>query len=46
MHMGKRNQELSYEMVDKVLKVSEEEGDLGVIMHRSEASKRLHVTQL
>src|SRR6218665_3342585 len=35
MHMGKRNQELSYEMGGKVLKVSEEERDLGVIMHRS-----------
>src|SRR6218665_1558232 len=50
--MGKRNQELPYEMGGKVLKVSEEERDLGVIMHRSakpsrqcaEASKRL--TQL
>ena len=49
LHMGKRNQELSYEMGGKVLKVSEEERDLGVIMHRSakpsrqctEASKRL-----
>ena len=28
MHMGKRNQELSYEMGGKVLKVSEEERDL------------------
>jgi len=35
MHMGKRNQELSYEMGGKVLKVSEEERDLGVIIHRS-----------
>ena len=34
MHMGKRNQELTYEMGGKVLKVSEEERDLGVIMHR------------
>ena len=50
--MGKRNQELSYEMGSKVLKVSEEERDVGVIMHRSakpsrqftEASERL--TQL
>src|SRR6218665_1643082 len=30
-HTGKRNQELSYEMGGKVLKVSEEERDLGVI---------------
>src|SRR6218665_3818332 len=45
---GKRNQELAYEMGGKVLKVSEKERDLGVIMHRSakpsrqcaEASKR------
>jgi len=30
MHiMGKRNQQLSYEMGGKVLKVSKEEGDLG-----------------
>ena len=49
MHMGKGNPELSYVMGGKVLKVSEEEIDLGVIMHRSpkppgqcdEASKRL-----
>src|SRR6218665_653964 len=49
MHMGKGNQELSYVMGGKVLKVSEEERDLGVIMHRSakpsrqcaDASKRL-----
>jgi len=48
MHKGKRNQELAYEMGGKVLKVSEKERDLGVIMHRSakpsrqcaEASKR------
>ena len=33
MHMGKRNQELSYEIGGKVLKLSEEERDLGVIMH-------------
>ena len=33
MHMGKRNQELSYEVGGKVLKVSEEERDLGVVMH-------------
>ena len=39
MHMGKGNQELSYEMGElsyeiggKVLKVSEEERDLGVII--------------
>src|SRR6218665_63053 len=52
MHMGKRNQELSYEMGGKVLKVSEEERDLGVIMHRSakpsrhrvEASKKANST--
>src|SRR6218665_3105677 len=51
MHMGKRNQEL-YEMGGKVLKVSEEERDLGVIMHRSakpsrqcaEASKKANST--
>ena len=49
MHVEKRNQELSYKMLGKVLKVSEKERDLGVIMHRSsqpsrqcaEASKRL-----
>src|SRR6218665_3149406 len=35
MRMGKRNQELWYVMGGKVLKVSEEERDLGVIMHRS-----------
>jgi len=34
MHMRKRNQELSYEMQGKVLKVSEEERDLGMIMHK------------
>ena len=34
-YMGKRNQELSYVMGGKELKVSEEERDLGVIMHRS-----------
>src|SRR6218665_718815 len=52
MHMGKRNQELPYEMGGKVLKVSEEERDLGVIMHRSakpsrqcaEASKKANST--
>lgn len=32
MHVGKRNQELSHEMEGKVLKVSEEERDLEVIM--------------
>jgi len=38
MRMGKRNQELSYEMRvrELELKVSEEERDLGVIMHKSE----------
>src|SRR6218665_1356991 len=40
VHMGKRNQELSYEMGGKVLKVSEEERDLGVIMHRSAKPSR------
>ena len=35
MHLGKRNQKLSYEMGGKVLKVNEKERDLGVIMHRS-----------
>src|SRR6218665_3301523 len=52
MKMGKRNQELSYVMGGKVLKVSEEERDLGVIMHRSakpsrqcaEASKKANST--
>src|SRR6218665_2511583 len=52
MHMGKGNQELSYEMGGKVLKVSEEERDLGVIAHRSakpsrqcaEASKKANST--
>src|SRR6218665_2403762 len=40
MHMGKGNQELLYEMGGKVLKVSEEERDLGVIMHRSAKPSR------
>src|SRR6218665_3067333 len=40
MHMGKGNQELSYEMGGKVLKGSEEERDLGVIMHRSAKPSR------
>ena len=40
MHMGKKNQELSYEMGGKVLKVSEEGRDLGVIMHRSAKPSR------
>src|SRR6218665_4059181 len=52
MHIGKGNQELSYEMGGKVLKVSEEERELGVIMHRSvkpsrqcaEASKKANST--
>src|SRR6218665_2574699 len=52
MHMGKGNQELSYVMGGKVLKVNEEERDLGVIMHRSakpsrqcaEASKKANST--
>src|SRR6218665_1954564 len=52
MHMGKGNPELSYVMGGKVLKVSEEEIDLGVIMHRSaqpsrqcaEASKKANST--
>ena len=39
-HMGKRNQELSCEMGGKVLKASEEERDLGVIMHRSSKPSR------
>ena len=40
MHMGKRNHELSYEMGCKVLKASEEERDLGVIMRWSAKSSR------
>ena len=40
MHIGKINQELSYEMGGKVLKVSEEERDLGVMMHRSAKPSR------
>src|SRR6218665_36439 len=52
MHMGKRNQEFSYEMGATVLKVSEKERGLGVIMLRSatpsrqcaEASKRANST--
>src|SRR6218665_981295 len=52
MHMGKRNQELPYEMGGTLLKVSEAERDLGVIMHRSakpsgqcaEASKKANST--
>src|SRR6218665_39569 len=52
MRMGKRNQELSYEMGGKMLKVSEEERDLGVYMHKSakpsrqcaEASKKANTT--
>src|SRR6218665_2359050 len=38
--MGKGNQELPYEMGGKMLKVSEEERDLGVIMHRSAKPSR------
>ena len=49
MHKGKGNQELSYVMGGKVLKVSEEERYSGVIMHRgakpsrqcAEASKKV-----
>ena len=52
MHMGKRNNEFSYEMGGTVLKASEEERDLGVIMHKSakpsrqcaEASKKANST--
>ena len=52
MHMGKRNSEFSYEMGGMGLKVSEEERDLGVIMHKSakpswqcaEASKKANST--
>src|SRR6218665_773802 len=52
MHMGKGNQELSYEMGGKGLKVSEEERDVVVIMHKSskpsrqcaEASKKANST--
>src|SRR6218665_2522488 len=40
MHMGKGNQELSYVMGGKVLKVSEEERDLGVIIYRSAKPSR------
>jgi len=40
MHMGKRNNESSYEMGGKVLKVSEEERDLGVVMHKSAKPSR------
>src|SRR6218665_4098152 len=40
MHMGKSNQELSYEVGGKALKASEEESDLGVIMHRSAKPSR------
>ena len=39
-HMGKGNKELSYVMGGKVLKVSEEERDLGVIMDRSAKPSR------
>jgi len=35
MHMGQRKQELSYEIGGKVLKVNEEKGCLGVIVHTS-----------
>src|SRR6218665_2570194 len=52
MHMRKGNPELSYIMGGKVLKVSEEERDFGLIMHRSakpsrqcaEASKKANST--
>ena len=52
VRMEKRNQELSYEMGGKVSKVSEEEIDLGVIVHKSakpsrqcdEASKKANPT--
>src|SRR6218665_1381917 len=40
LHMGKGNQELPYVMGGKVLKVSVEERDLGVIMHRSAKPSR------
>ena len=42
-HIWKRNQELSYEMRGKVslLKVSEEERHLGVIMHKNAKPSRL-----
>ena len=35
MHMGKRNQEFQYEMGGILLKTSEEERDLGVVVHNS-----------
>ena len=38
--MGKRNNEFSYEMGGKILKVSEEERDLGVIVHNSAKPSR------
>src|SRR6218665_531230 len=52
MHIGKGNQDLSYVMEGKVLKDSEEERDLGVIMLRrtkpsrqcAEASKKANTT--
>jgi hypothetical protein len=40
MHMGRRNQEFAYEMGGKALRVSDEERDLGVIMHKSAKPSR------
>src|SRR6218665_983535 len=40
IHMEKISQELSYAMGGKMLKVNEEESDLGEIMHRSAKSSR------
>src|SRR6218665_3888145 len=44
MHTGKRNQELSHEVGCKLLKASEEERDLGVIIHRS-AKPSMHCVE-
>jgi len=41
MRVGKRNQELSYEMRCKVLKVSEEERDFGVTALECKAAKAM-----
>ena len=40
MHMGRKNEEFQYEMGGKLLRVTEEEKDLGVIVHKSAKPSR------
>jgi hypothetical protein len=40
IHMGSKNQEFKYEMGGRLLRVSEEEKDLGVIIHKSAKQSR------